>query len=77
MEREIKRLGIDTFSPELERGFPIHCLILGADKYIVENLAHLDRLPPSGATLLILPLKVSKGAEAPVRIIALMPPLGR
>lgn len=72
MERGIKGLGIDTLTPELEKGFPIHHLILGAGKYIVENLANLSQLPPVGATVLILPIKVTEGSEAPVRAIALL-----
>lgn len=73
MHRGIKGLGIDTFTPELEKGFPIHHLILGAGKYIVENLAQLGELPSVGATVIIFPLKVTEGAEAPVRAIALVP----
>ena len=73
MERGIKGLGIDTLSPELERGFPIHQLILGRGKYIVENLANIDQLPPVGATILLLPFKVAEGMEAPVRAMAFVP----
>lgn len=73
MERGIKGLGIDTLTPELEEGFPMHHLLLGAGKYIVEMLANLDRLPAVGATILLLPLKVAEGAEAPVRAVAFIP----
>ena len=72
MERGIKGLGIDTLTPEIEKGFPIHHLVLGAGKYIVENLANLDQLPPVGATVLILPIKVTEGTESPVRAIAMI-----
>ena len=70
MEQGICGLGIDTLSPELEKGFPIHQLLLGSGKYIVEMLANLDQLPPVGATILLLPMKVAEGAEAPVRAVA-------
>lgn len=74
LEREITGIGIDTLSPDGgNTEFPVHHLLLPRGKYIVENLIHLDQVPPSGALVVALPLKVSEGAEAPCRCIALIP----
>ncbi len=73
LERDIAGLGIDTLSPDgSNHGFPVHELILGAGKYILENLTNLDKLPPKGALCLALPIKVDQGTEAAVRAVALL-----
>ena len=72
LDRDISGLAIDTLSPDvgLKGYFPVHELFLGAGKYLIENVANAHLLPPFGAYGIVLPLKVSKGAEAPVRFIA-------
>lgn len=73
IERGIVGLGIDTLSPDRpEDGYPVHEVLLGAGKYIVENAANLNALPPTGSTILALPIKVKGGTEAPIRLIALL-----
>ncbi|MEI8296220.1 MAG: cyclase family protein [Alphaproteobacteria bacterium] len=68
--RQIVGLGIDTLSPDLpEDGFPVHQLILGAGKYIVENIANASKLPPMGAYILAFPMKIQGGTEAPIRLV--------
>jgi kynurenine formamidase len=66
-------LGIDTFSSDTgENGFPVHRAILGADKYLVENVANAELLPATGAKVLVLPPKIKDATEAPLRLIALI-----
>ena len=73
ISRKIVGLGIDTLSPDRPNsGFPVHHTILGNHKYIVENVAHLQKMPPTGACVLILPIKGSRLTEAPVRMIGLI-----
>lgn len=73
-KRQIRGLGIDTLSPDRpESGFPVHSLFLGSGKYIIENVAHLNKLPPTGSLILALPIKVKGGTEAPIRLIGLVP----
>ncbi|MSU56480.1 MAG: cyclase family protein [Candidatus Taylorbacteria bacterium] len=73
VKRGIVGIGIDTFSCDTGKGgFPVHRVILGADKYLVENVANADALPPTGAKVFVLPLKIKDAAEAPVRLIALV-----
>jgi kynurenine formamidase len=43
---------------------------LGANKPGFENVANLDQLPATGVYIVALPMKISKGSGAPLRIIA-------
>ena len=73
IERDIAGLGIDTLSADTgANGFPVHRTILGAGKYLVENIANVKLLPPTGAKSFVLPVKIKDAAEAPVRLIALI-----
>ncbi|EKD54086.1 MAG: hypothetical protein ACD_60C00125G0010 [uncultured bacterium] len=74
LTRNIVGLGIDSLSPDcLDLTFPVHYAILGAGKYIVENLANCKLLPPVGAQGIILPIKTENGTEALSRVIGLVP----
>ena len=76
LKRGIVGIGIDTFSPELicrSTSYPIHQLLFSKGKYIIENLANCHLLPPKGAHVIALPLKILNGGEAPARVIALVP----
>lgn len=74
LEIGIAGIGIDTLSPDgSDMTYPVHHLLLKADKYIIENLANLDKLPAEGAYALFLPLKVQEGAEAGIRAVGLIP----
>lgn len=72
LERGVVGVGIDTFSPDGSNShgyYPVHQLVLGAGKYIVENLANLGKMPPKGGRILCLPMKVRDGAEAAIRAV--------
>lgn len=70
LERRVAGIGIDTLSPDGDREqHPVHQLILGEGKYIVENLCELHHLPKKGAYLFVLPIKIDIGTEACVRCI--------
>ena len=75
LQRDIVGIGIDTLSPDTgkDEQFPVHELILQADKYIIENLASLEQLPPKGARVAVLPIKIKGAAEAPARVVAFLP----
>lgn len=74
-ERRIDGVGIDTASLDYgqSKDFIAHQVLNGADLYGLENVASLDALPPVGATLIALPMKIRGGTGGPVRIIALLP----
>ena len=70
LTKDIVGIGIDTLSPDRpEDEYPVHRIILGAGKYIVENAANLSEMPTAGAWVLVMPIKVSGGSEAPVRLV--------
>ena len=74
-ERKIDAVGIDT--PSIDHGpsrdFIVHQILGGANIPIFENVASLDRLPPKGATIFAIPMKIKGGTGAPLRIFALLP----
>jgi kynurenine formamidase len=73
IETGVSGIGIDTLSPDCEgSGFPVHRIVLGAGKYIVENLTNLSSLPATGSTIMILPIKLHGCTEAPARVIAVL-----
>ena len=73
--RRIDGIGIDTAS--LDHGpstaFETHRILNGAGIYGLENVANLDKLPATGATVIALPMKISNGTGGPVRIVAILP----
>lgn len=73
LERGVSAIGIDTLSPDRpEDGFKVHKTFLGADKIIIENVANLDRMPPTGSFCFVMPIKIKNGTEAPVRLVGLI-----
>ncbi|QBS13459.1 cyclase family protein [Legionella geestiana] len=73
LDRQIAGLGIDTLSPDRpEDGYTVHALLLGAGKYIIENVANAALLPPCGSRILIFPIKIKGGTEAPIRLVAIV-----
>lgn len=73
LERNISGLGIDTLSADTGvHGFPVHRAILGAGKYLVENIAHAGELPVTGAKVFVMPLKIKDAVESPVRLVAVV-----
>ncbi len=79
LKRNIAGLAIDTFSCDTgASGFPVHQVVLGADKYLIENVANANLLPPTGAKAIALPMKIKGATEAPLRLVALWDaPVGR
>ena len=74
-ERNIRGIAIDT--PSIDYGkskdFWVHRVICGADKLALENIANLDRLPVTGATLYVIPMPIKGGTGAPARVFAVLP----
>ncbi|MFQ6037052.1 MAG: cyclase family protein [Candidatus Aminicenantales bacterium] len=71
-ERNITGIAIDT--PSIDYGkskdFKVHQILFAADKLALENIAQLDRLPPRGATLYVIPMLIRGGTGAPARVFA-------
>lgn len=74
-ERRVAGLGIDTASIDrgISRDFLAHQAAAEANVYNLENLASVDRLPPKGATLIVLPMKIAGGTGGPARVFAILP----
>ena len=74
-ERDIKGIGIDDGSvdPGAASGFPVHGIVNGAGKFHLENVAELHRVPPTGAYLIVAPIKIEGGSGGQVRIFAILP----
>ena len=73
--RAVVAVGIDTAS--LDHGqstdFGAH-VILNSDNIVgFENLANLDRLPPTGAGIVALPMKIEGGSGGPLRVAGWLP----
>lgn len=75
VERDIDLVGLDTASidPGNSTRFEAHRVLAAANVPGLENLARLDELPPVGATLIALPMKIAGGTGGPCRVIALLP----
>lgn len=73
--RRVGALGVDTASIDYgpARDFPVHRLAAAAGVPGLENLAALERLPPTGAWVVALPMKIGGGSGGPLRAIAVLP----
>jgi len=65
-------IGVDTLSIELGRvqGCYVHRTLTGGNRYGVECLANLEKLPAKGFTVTVLPLKIGGGSGGPCRVVA-------
>jgi len=74
-DRQVAALGIDT--PSIDSGpskdFRVHVIALGANVIGLENVAHLEEVPPTGALILALPVKIGGGSGGPLRLAAIVP----
>ena len=70
--RGIRSLGVDTLSidPGNSTAFETHLILTGADRYGLENLANLDRIPKRGATIVVGLIPYEEGSGGQARIFA-------
>ena len=57
----------------MEPPFPLHNFLLGAGKLGLTQLANLERLPITGALLVVAPLRLVGGTGSPSRVYAFVP----
>lgn len=74
-ERGVAALGIDTASIDYGRStdFMVHRIAGAHNVPGLENLTNLDQLPPRGAVVIALPMKIEGGSGGPLRAIAMVP----
>jgi kynurenine formamidase len=74
-ERGVAALGADVASIDYGRStdFRVHRIAAARNVPGLENLNALDRLPPTGAIVVALPVLIEGGSGGPARVIALVP----
>jgi len=74
-DRRVAALGVDVASIDYGRSkdFLVHRVAAAANVPGFENLAGLEALPPRGATVIALPMKIAGGSGGPLRAVALVP----
>ncbi len=78
-ERSISGFGTETVGIDagsaggMDPPFPLHNFLLGAGRLGLTQLANLDRLPTTGALLVVSPLKLVGGTGSPSRVFAFVP----
>jgi len=75
VERRAAALGIDTASIDYgpSTTFDVHRVAAAHDVPGLENLTNLDALPPRGALVIALPMRIEGGSGGPVRVVAIVP----
>jgi kynurenine formamidase len=78
-ETPIVGIGVETVGTDagaaggFDPPFPAHAFFLGAGKYGLTQLANLAELPPTGAIVVVAPLKLVGGTGSPSRVLAFVP----
>jgi kynurenine formamidase len=74
-ERGIAALGVDSASIDYgpSKDFIVHQVAMAANVPGFENVAGLEALPPTGAFVAALPMKIAGGSGGPLRIVAFLP----
>ena len=72
--RTIKAVGLDTASIDYGQSklFESHQILMAKNIPAFENVASLDKLPPTGSYIAAFPMKIQGGTGAPLRIAALV-----
>jgi kynurenine formamidase len=70
--RDVTGIGVDTLSldPGDSTTFPVHVNFLATDRYGLENLDNLDKIPPRGALAYVGLIPWQEGSGGPSRVIA-------
>jgi kynurenine formamidase len=70
--RDVTAIGVDTLSldPGNSTTFPVHSQFLRTDRYGLENMANLDKIPPRGAFAYVGLIPWEQGSGGPCRVIA-------
>lgn len=73
--RGIAAVGLDT--PSIDRGqskdFAAHVELMTNNIPAFENVGDMSALPPTGSTIIALPMKIEGGSGGPLRIVAHIP----
>jgi kynurenine formamidase len=78
-QRGIVGFGVETVGTDagaaggFDPMFPAHDFLMGNGRYGLTQLANLAELPPTGALIVVAPLKLVRGTGSPTRALALVP----
>ena len=74
-ERMVAGLGTDTagVEPGVDRDFSVSRLVLGQNLIVLENLANLEQLPPTGSVAVVGPLLLVGASGSPASVTAFVP----
>ena len=74
-ERAAAGVGIDTHGVDggLDGRFRVNARLLDSTRLVLENLANLEQLPPTGSTLVVGVLRLQGGSGSPAAVLALVP----
>ncbi|CAH1258014.1 Hypp1945 [Branchiostoma lanceolatum] len=72
--RYVKVIGFDTISADTgdSTTYPAHKILLPNNIIIIENVGHLNKMPPTGSTVYAMPIKIGDGSGAPSRVFAII-----
>ncbi|XP_035695432.1 isatin hydrolase-like [Branchiostoma floridae] len=72
--RDVKVIGFDTVSADTgdSKTCPTHKILLPNNIIIIENVGHLNEMPPTGSTVYAMPIKIGDGSGAPSRVFAII-----
>ncbi|BAL24184.1 cyclase family protein [Azoarcus sp. KH32C] len=77
-QRDVIGFGVESINTDAGQSFawptpyPCHYFMHGNNRYGLQCLTNLDRLPPQGAVILAAPLKIRDGSGSPLRVLALV-----
>jgi kynurenine formamidase len=78
-ERNISGFGVETVGIDagaaggFDPPFPLHNFLLGAGRLGLTQLANLEKLPITGALIVVAPLRLVGGTGSPSRVLAFAP----
>ncbi|XP_015928189.1 isatin hydrolase [Parasteatoda tepidariorum] len=73
-KRKVVGVGIDTMSVDIPNERPsTHVALMTNNIYGLENVNNLDQLPPTGAMVYVMPMKLKSASGAPCRLLAQIP----
>ena len=74
-QRRVGAIGVDAASIDYGQStdFQVHQIVAAHDVVGLENLRGLEALPPTGATVIALPMKIENGSGGPLRAVGLVP----
>ena len=72
-KRKITAIGHESLDTDITSTLDAEKWVLGQGRYQIEVMAHLDKVPPTGALIVVTWPKVANGLGFPARAFAIVP----